>query len=238
VLGSLAANLSTQNAAPTGNTGEFTLAAAFQHSLAYNPNSANLITPYAFSYLFGVTPWATQGNGALLTLLKNAFVNYVLTGAEGGITNTILDWGTTGDGEDFIWWYSADWIQIQMAIAVANAVINGSNNPQSPLYYSQFGINSLQDVIVGVCKNGVSFGLGNGTVTQSAMTGIDLAQAIEAGKFDGDINVNAVPFIPYLKASPGDYKIGKYAGFGVLWIPMRGFTQIIINLNLSDIPVS
>lgn len=238
VLGSLAANMSTQNAAPGGNTGEFTLAAAFQHALSYNPNSANLITPFAFSYLFGVTPWATQGNGSLLTLLKNAFVNYVLTGAEGGITNTILDWGTTGDGEDFIWWFSADWIQIQMEIAVANAIINGSNNPQAPLYYSQFGINSLQDVIVGVCKNGVSFGLGNGTVTQSALTGIALAQQIESGAFDGDINVNAVPFVPYLKGSPGDYKIGKYAGFSVLWIPMRGFTQIIINLNLSDIPIA
>ena len=237
-LGLLVASFATQTAAPGGVTGEFTAAAGFYKSLSYAPSSANLMTPFAFSFLFGVTAWATQGNSAILTTLKAANVNIVLTGAEGGISNDILEWGTTMDGSDFMEWYSADWIQINLVLNLANAVINGSNDPINPLYYSQFGIETLQDVAVATATAGVSFGLGNGTVTQSALTGLQLAQAIAVGTFDGDINVNAVPFVPYLQGSPGDYAIGKYAGLSVLWIVNRGFTNIVVNLNISDFPVS
>lgn len=239
VLGHLAASLSSQAAAPTaGNTGEFTAAAGFYKTLGYNPSSANLLTPFAFSFLFGVTPWTTQGNSAVLQTLKDASVNVVLTGAEGGITDTALFWGTTMDGSDFMEWYGADWIQIQLDLSLSNAIINGSNNPLNPLYYSQFGIETLQDVALGTCRNGVSFGCGNGTVVPSSLTGTALQAAIENGTFDGDIVVNAVPFVQYLEGSPGDYKIGRYAGLGVLWIVNRGFIEIQVNLSISNLPVA
>lgn len=238
VLGSLAAGTATQAAAPGGAIGEFTMAAPFYKALGYAPSAANLMTPFAFSYLFGVTPWVTQGNSNVLPALQAAGVNYVLADIEGGITDTSLYWGTTMDGQDFSWWYSADWIQINLDLSLSNAVINGSNNPLNPLAYSQNGINTLQDVAVGVVSNAVSFNLANGSVTQTALTGTAFASNIEDGDYQDQNVVNAVPLIPYLQGSPGDYRLRRYAGLGVMFIPQNGFINIIVNLSISNLPVT
>jgi hypothetical protein len=151
------------------------------------------------------------------------------TGAEGGISNTILLWGTTMDGNDATFWYSVDWVQINSDLRVSNAVINGSNNPLAPLDYNQDGINVLQQVELGVMSDAITFGLATGTVVMTELSPSDLAVAIEDGAFTGLLDVNAVPFIPYSLANPGDYKIGRYAGLSA-----RGFTAIVININVSQ----
>jgi hypothetical protein len=217
---------------PTGL--EFSLAAAFRAALAYRPGATTRVTPFAFTYLYGVTPYPTFGNSALLQTLKNAAVNIVGTGAEGGISNTIMLWGTTMDGRDFTYWYSADWVQINIKLDVANAIINGSNNPINPLYYNQNGINTLQSVIARTMGRGVTFGLVLGTPTQTALDGPVLDDALNSGTFPNKTVVNAIPFIIYSAENPGDYKIGLYSGFSTIYVPARGFTQIVFQLVLSD----
>lgn len=213
---------------------EFTLAAPFWKALGYAPSSTNKVTPFAFSFLFGVTPWQTRGNSALLTTLKNEATNYAATAAEGGISNTALFWGMTKDSRDFTYWYSVDWAAINAQINLANAVINGSNNPVNPLYYNQNGIDRLLDVVVATMKSAVTVGLATGQVVSTALNGPDFDKALDAGTYAGQIVCNAVPFIPYLTANPGDYKIGRYAGLSVQYIPTRGFISIVFNLYVTD----
>lgn len=213
---------------------EFSCAAPFQHSLQYRPSSSNRVTPFNYSFLFGVTPYPTVGNSALLTNLNTANINYVGTGAEGGISNAILIGGKMADGRPFNYWYSADWIQINGTQVVANAVINGSNNPQNPLYYEQNGINRLQDVLVDKVRDGITFGLANGTVARAALDGPDFGLALDNDVYlDQDV-VNAVPFITYTKENPDAYKAGNYGGLSVAWIPQRGFDHIIFNIQITD----
>lgn len=219
-------------AAPTT---EFSAAGnTFQPSLAYSPGATNRVTPFAFGYRYGLTPYPTPGNGPLLTSLKNSADNIVGTGAEGGISNAIVLWGTTKDGNDFTYWYSADWVQINAQLTVANAVINGSNNPISPLYVSQDGINTLQSVIAGVMSRGVTFGLVLGAPVLTALDGPALDAAINSGQFEGQTIINAVPFLTYYAENPGDYKLGTYSGFSIVYVPRRGFTNVRINLVVSD----
>jgi len=214
---------------------EFSLAAAFQHSLAYAPSSANRMTPFAWSFLYGVTPYPTFGNSTLLTNLLTANINYVGTGAEGGIATAMLVKGTTADGNDFTWWYSADWIQINCDLAIANAVINGSNNPLNPLYYNQNGINQLQDVVVQTVQNAITYGLANGTVARAALDPVTFQTNYDDDDYEDQDVVNAVPFITYVEENPSDYGIGRYAGLQLVYIPQRGFTQIIFNINVTNL---
>lgn len=213
---------------------EFSLAAAFWVTLNYAPSTTNKVTPTAFSFLFGVTPFPTRGNAALLATLKALFINIVGTGAEGGISDTILLWGTTMDGRDFTYWYSVDWVQINVDLNVSNAVINGSNDPINPLYYNQDGINRLQQVAANTMASGVTFGLVLGTVTQTALDGPVLDTNINAGVYAGKTVVNAVPFLVYSKENPSDYKEGEYDGFAIVYVPARGFIHIVFNVNVTD----
>jgi len=203
-------------------------------TLNYNPSNTNKVTPTAFSYVYGVTPYPVKGNGALFASLKTAGVNIIGTGAEGGISNAMLLWGTTMDVRDFTYWYSVDWVQINIDLAVANAVINGSNNPINPLYYNQDGINRLQATAVKVMNSGVAFGLVLFPPKSTNILGDVLGQNLENGVYNGYTVVNAVPFIPYSQSNPGDYKIGKYAGLSTVYTPNRGFTNIVFNINVTD----
>ena len=213
---------------------EFSAASDFRVTLNYAPSPTNKVAPLAFSYLFGVTPYPTRGNGALMTSLKAAGVNYVGTGAEGGISSEILFWGTTMDVRPFTYWYSVDWIQINTQLDIANAVINGSNDPVNPLYYNQNGIDRLQAVGAGTLSSAVSYGLANGTVTQTALTPSEFTDALDAGTFNGQLVINAVPFIPWCQANPSDYKNETYGGFTVVYVTQNGFIQIIFNINVTD----
>ena len=213
---------------------EFDAAFGFYNRLSQNPSSTNRATPFAFAEGYGVTPYPTKGNSALFSTLKTDNVNWIGTGAQGGISTAILYWGVNKDGRDGLYWYSVDWAQINASLNLANAIINGSNNPLNPLYYSQQGINSLQDVVAQTMQSAVTFGLAQGSVIKTALTGPALSQAIANGTFSNQIVVNAVPFIPYLQASPSDYKTGTYNGLSVVYIPSNGFKAILFNLNVTD----
>ncbi len=215
-------------------TTEFSLAAAFYVSLNYKPSSTNKVTPFAFSFLVGVTAYPTAGNSALIATLLAAHINLVGTGAEGGISNTILMNGTTKDGNDFTYWYSVDWIQINVDQGIANAIINGSNNPANPLLYNQDGINRLQAVAAGIVANGVTFALVLNAPVQTGLDPASFTQQLDDGKFIGLSVVNAVPFITYSKQNPNDYAIGRYAGFTVVYTPARGFVAIVFNVIVQQ----
>ena len=230
---------------------EFSLAAGFFVALSYRPSTTNKVTPFAFSFLFGVTNYPTLNNGSLFLTLQNAGVNLVGTGASGGISENLIQYGTTMDGHDFTYWYSVDWHQINISLQVNNAVINGSNNPVNPLYYNQDGINRLSAVIASVVNDGVTFGLGLFPPIQTSLDGPALDQvlnnleALSAVSLSTNVNtpylgaaiVNAVPFINYSLENPDDYNIGRYAGFSVIYTPARGFTNVIINLVVSQFVV-
>lgn len=186
-------------------------AAAMWNLVSASPSEINKVPPMAFRYLQAVN--ANKAKASILRVMTQQNVNYVDTGAEGGISNTILVKGVTSDGNDMTYWYSVDWVQINVDMMLANAVINGSNNPINPLYYNQDGIDRLQMVAQGVFNTGISYGLVNGPAP-----------------------VNAIPFKTYVKDNPNDYGIGRYAGFSATYTPMRGFVAIIFNINVTMQP--
>jgi hypothetical protein len=232
-LGTLLANsYSNTGVLPTGT--EFSMAAVFQDFISRQPSSANKMVPFAFDFLSGVTPFPTKGNSAVLAALKTANINWISTAAQGGLTPNMLLWGVTKDGNDGAYWYSIDWAQIQSSLALAAAVINGSNNAVNPLYYNQQGINTLQDVIVGIMRQAVTYGLANGTVASYSYDPNTFSQQLAAGAFKNQIVVNAVPFTVYTTQNPNDYSIGKYAGFTAVYIPQNGFKQIVFNILVTQ----
>lgn len=183
-------------------------AAMMWNLVSASPSEINKVPPMAFRFLQAVN--ANKAKASILSTMTKNNINYVGTGAEGGIANTILIKGVTSDGNDMTYWYSVDWVQINVDMQLANAVINGSNNPINPLYYNQDGIDRLQMVAQGVFNTGVSYGLVNGPTP-----------------------VNAVPFKQYVKTNPNDYGIGRYAGLSASYTPMRGFVEIIFNINVT-----
>jgi hypothetical protein len=216
--------------------GEFTLAAAFYNALAYRPSNTNRITPMAFKFMYGVTEYPQRHNGPLLRSFKSANTNYISTGAEGGIAFTMIYEGVTLDGHDYFnWWYTIDWVQIEVNLNLSNAIINGSNNPLAPLYYNQDGINYLETVLFHTMQSAQTFGMVLGKIEMTGYDGPDLTAAINGGQFAGKCNVNAVPFLQYSLANPGDYKIGEYDGLSTLFIPARGFIHILVNVVATDL---
>ncbi|UCF25179.1 MAG: hypothetical protein JSV72_07180 [Ralstonia sp.] len=220
--------------APTIPATEFTLASTFYKTLSYSPSSTNKVGPLCFSYMVGVTPYPTLGNSSLLTTLKAANVNYIATGAEGGISNTMLVWGTMCDGNPFNYWYSVDWMQINVDLNIANEIINGSNNSLAPLYYDQNGIDRLQIRSQSIAGQGVANGLALGPVNAVAMASADFIAYLTGGTAPIGVIVNAVPFASYTKLNPSDYSIGKYGGLSIAYTPARGFTTIVFNINVSQ----
>jgi hypothetical protein len=228
-LGTLVAN---QYASAGIGINEFSLAAPFAVSLAIN--TAALVPPFPYTFLYGVTPFPVPGNSALLTTLAAANVNLVGTGAEGGISTACLFYGSTADGNQFNYWYAIDWANITLNLNVSNAVINGSNTTVSPLYLSQAGINTLQSVCAGTMSTGISAGLVFGSIIQTELTASAFAANVALGIYNGYCAINAVPFPNYYILNPGDYKIGKYGGFAVTFAPQLGFENITINLNATQ----
>jgi len=201
--------------APSIPSTEFTAAADMWVNINRNPSTVNRVTPNAFAEVVGVTPYPTKGNSALLATFKAAHVNVIGTGSEGGISNAIVLWGTTMDGRDFTYWYSVDWVQINVDLDLSNEIINGSNNPINPLLYDQNGINRLQARAQETMNRGVTYGLVLPPVT-----------------------VNAIPFGAYNLQNPSDYKVGAYNGLSTTYTPARGFISITFNINVTDFPTS
>ena len=232
ILGTLQASLYA-NAGVT--SAEFSHASDFCVALAYAPSTTNRVTPFAFSYLYGVTPFPIQGFNSLVTTLQTANISIVGTGAEGGISQTALFKGHTMDGNPFNYWYSADWMQINLDVATSNAVINGSNNPINPLYYNQPGINVLQSVAASVCNQGIIYGLVLGNVVLTALDGPVLDANLDAGDYADQTVINAVPFVTYSIENPSDYATATYSGLAVIYMPQQGFEHINYNLVITEL---
>jgi hypothetical protein len=214
---------------------EFDAAGAFGAALNYNPSPIARMTPFNHKYLFGVTPYPKTGNGPLLAGFDTANLNYVETGAEGGISTAALANGKTLDGNDFSFWFSGDWIQIWAQRDLANEVYNGSNNPLNPLWYDQDGINRLQDRTVKRVGNAISLALANGPVVRTKLDGQTFQNNFNAGLYAGQCVVNAIPWLSYTTLLPSDYAAGKYNGIGVVYRPKKGFGQIFFNLNVTGL---
>jgi|SRR6516225_1519601 len=202
--------------APNAPATEFSAASAFYATLSADPGPVSLVAPLSFRYVFGVTPYDSL-TPSQITTFKAAGLNWIGTGAEGGISNTLIVNGQMGDLNPWNYWYAVDWMVINEDLALSGAVINGSNNPTNPLYFNQDGINRLQKVAQSVVDNGIAFGL----VLNSPKP-----------------TVTAVPFATYVAEHPGDYAIGKYAGLALSMTPARGFQQIVIGLTVSNIATS
>jgi len=216
-------------------TSEPDVIACFWKALSYNPTSSNLVTPMTFSYVYGVTPYPTFNNGSTLTALLAANMNYIGTGAEGGISTSIIRNGTLADGNAWNYYYSIDWVQINAELNLANEVINGSNNPAAPLFYNQSGINRLQARAVSTMQTAISYGLALGNVVTTQLTQADFVAAYERGDFAGSVVVNAVPFTSYTSLNPSDYSQGRYGGISIVYAPQLGFTEIIVNINATQV---
>lgn len=199
---------------PNASNSEFGCAAAMWKFIGYSPSAINKMTPMAFSYVYSVTPWPASGNATSLASIKSANGNYIAVGTEAGITNNVLYWGTTADGNDASYWYDVDWSVITSHTALAAAVINGSNNPQNPLYYNQAGINQLLAVEKTVANSATAFGI--------ALS----------------FSVTATPFATYVAQNPNNYAAGVYNGIAATVIPQNGFKAITFNVLVSNIPTT
>jgi hypothetical protein len=130
--------------------------------------------------------------------------------------------------------YSIDWVQINLNTDLANAVINGSNNPISPLYYNQDGINFLQQVAAITADRAIATGLALGRVIVTSLTSSDFARNLSLGLYRGNFVINAVPFSEYTALNPSDYANGLYGGFAASYVPQYGFERIVFNLNVTQ----
>lgn len=197
---------------PLAPSAEFSAAGGIYPQVATAPGPVNLVAPLAFRFLFGLTPYTTL-TPPQVAAVKALGINWVGTGAEGGISNQLIANGKYGDLHPWNYWYAVDWMQINEAQAIAAAVINGSNDPTNPLYFDQPGINTLQKVAQGVYNRAVQFGMAQ----------------------PGGI-VTAIPFLQYVAENPNDYAIGRYAGLALTFVPLRGFESFVLQLVASDIP--
>ncbi|MCZ5678185.1 hypothetical protein O5624_02320 [Escherichia coli] len=178
-------------------------AAVMWNYVSASPSEINKVPPMAFRYLQAVN--AHRGQNSILATMTKQNINYVDTGAEGGISNTILVKGVTSDGNDMTYWYSVDWVQINVDMQLANTVINGSNNPINR--FTQPGRNRPS--------------------TAGRTGGVQYGRILRPGQRPS-LLVDAVPFRQYINTNPNDYGIGRYAGLSASYTPMRGFVEIIL----------
>lgn len=220
--------------APGTPSTEFSLAGAFAVTLNYNPGSTTQVPPTSYAFVYGVTNYPPAGNQATFTNLNAANVGWIGTGAEGGLTTSCLFYGQLQDGNPFNYWYAADWMQLNEDLNLSNEIINGSNS-FAPLYYNQKGIDRLQSRAVQVANQSVSAGLGNGTVIATQLPQQEFINNYNNDLYVGYIVINAEPFLVNAKANPSDYAQGIYRGLTCVFTPLRGFRQILFNLNVTNI---
>ncbi len=221
--------------APAIGATEFSLASAFGTALKANPSSTNKVPPLSYAPSYGTTAYPLRGNQSIFQALADNNVGWIGTGQQGGISGNILFQGKMSDGNFWNLWYSVDWAQVNMNLALANEVINGSATSLNPLYYNQNGIDRLQNRAVQVAKQGVGAGLGNGQVVATKLPVAEFLSNYNSGLYDGQIVINAEPFLPYARENPSDYGIGKYAGISCVWIPQLPFLNIFFSLQATTL---
>jgi hypothetical protein len=211
---------------------EFDAAIGFYTVLTWNPSSSQKVPPLCFTYALSSTAYPILGNGALLTSLKAAGVNYIAPPG-GGLTYNMLVWGKTMDGKSYNYWYAIAWMIVNSALNISNLTIQGSNDNTNPLYYSQDGIDRLQNSLVKLANAGISYGLILGSVQKTKLTQAVFAANVNDGDYAGSCAVNAVPFASYTSLNQSDYMLMQYKGLTVVFTPQLGFESITINLVAS-----
>jgi hypothetical protein len=225
-----------REASVPGQYAEFTIAGMFYWAMRFKATAVTRVSPMCFKYVYGVTPYPVPSNGPTLSRFKQNNVNYIQTGAQGGISYTNVYQGVTADGFDYFnWWWTIDWVQISINLNISNAVINGSNDPTAPLYYNQNGISQLSQVLASTMLTGNQYGMVNGPIVQTQLGPADLSDAIDSGTYATVCNVNAVPFATYTALNPADYGTGEYDGLSTLFIPARGFVHILVTVVATNI---
>ena len=196
--------------APTAPSTEFTAAAFFYQALINNPSASNQLAPMSYRFLHGVTAWAANStNNTNIQTILTAYGNIAYPPSEGGLSGAAAYKGTVMSGTQFSNWYGLDWYQINSDVAIAAAIINGSNsNP--PLLYDQTGINTLDGVVQQVADNAVRFG----AVLSASVT--------------------ATPFATYTTQNPTDYANGIYNGLYASATAQNGFLTITFNIDVSE----
>lgn len=182
----------------------------FYEFINADPNTTKKMAPFAFRYMYGLTPWPERGNKTAFANMKAAYLGFVGTGAQGGISEDLLFWGDFQDGKPLSYWYAVDWVQINLARDLAYEIITGSNDTANPLIYNQAGITRLQARAATTLNRGVSYGCIAGAPT-----------------------VSAVDYGTYVTDNPGDYATGTYNGLSATVTPMRGFEQITFYLTVD-----
>lgn len=216
---------------------EFSMSSPLGTVLSQNPSSNSKVPPLSYAPSYGTTAYPVVGNAATFASLSTANVGWIGTGAQGGLSGNNLYQGKLLSGVPWNFWYSTDWVQLQSAQAIANEVINGSATSLNPLYYDQDGINRLQNRIIQVFSNGVSYGLGQGQVLATQLPIATFLANVNAGVYSNQLVCNAEPFSTYTAENPNDYAAGKYAGLAGLWVPKRGFLNVFFNIQATDLIV-
>jgi hypothetical protein len=197
---------------PSAGGSEFQAAAPFYQWLVNDPGNPNPAAPMAYRFLYGVTPWSLVNNQTAIDTILSDYGNIVYPCAEGGISNAGLWQGRTIDGNQSMFWYAVDWVQIQCKLQLANAIINAANSA-SPILYNQAGINQLKAIIDDILNDGVTNGLLLGAPYSFSM---------------------AQSFASYTTANPANYAAGIYKGFSVTITPQTGFLSITVNIDATS----
>jgi hypothetical protein len=224
--------------APSIPLTEFSAASPFASFVSQNPGSTNRATSLAYAPAYGVTPWPAMGNSGTFNTFSSADVGWIGTGAAGGISSNILFQGLLQDGNQALFWYSADWFNLNINQALANELINGAAPGNlAPLVYNQDGINRLQNRLLQTAQQAVSYGLAQGLVVGYSLPGAVFGANYDAGMYEGQIPINAEPFAVYTAENPNDYRAGRYAGLAAAVTPQLGFINLFFNLNITNILV-
>jgi hypothetical protein len=197
------------------------------------PSSASLMGPFGWRFSFGTTAWPQKGNAPTIATLDAAKVNYITTGAPGGINSNCIANGYTADGKPMQYWWAGDWLQVNLPLNLANAVINAANNG-SPIDYDQDGVDTLQGVAKSTFQTASAYNLINGTILGTDLTGVQFSTNFNSGDYDGQNVINAVPFTTYAAQNPSAYANQQYGGFSAVATPMLGIQSIIFDLDLTD----
>lgn len=212
---------------------EFSLASVFQNVLKENPGSGSRVPPLNQAFLSGVTPFPTQGNSAIISTLNTAGINLVGTGAAGGIAAAVLIGGMTMDAKPFNYWYTVDWVTINVPLDI-NAELINARNSDNPIYFNQDGIKSVQQQAISTMSTGLSAGLVLNPIKATTLDAADFLEGLDDDDFSGFTVINAQPFSAYVNANPNDYPAGIYNGLAINFTPLRGFDSITVAIDVSN----
>lgn len=196
--------------APSAPASEITAAAVLYNLVQNAPSGAAPMRPMQYRQIYGCTPWPSYGQSAAINAILTANGSLVYAGTEGGLPNSYYLWGArTMDGKSINFWYAVDWYQIQVKLALANAILNAANQT-NPIVYNQQGINALETVANDVGNSAIAFGL----MLTVALT--------------------AQSFATYTQQNPANYAAGLYGGFAATVTPQLGISQITFNIDATS----